>query len=460
MKKTVWILVFCIVQMLAHDAHSFEQNMSEIVKDAVRVLLMGETYGYWVGPNYWGGAHGSKAGDMPPIDALDAIAMKHDFAYLVAERIGHAIGGDAGKKAEYHLKQVADKIAVKDAKRLDPDPKKWRPPALDEKKAKKAHKTLIDLLSINKTKHHGLKKLIDPYVYLKISNDLVRFYTTYGLDLKAFDHAISTYFTHQELEKVRKGQAELSEKDLRRLTQVFWRHWYKQRGLTYLYPKISLIPVTTADRKDYRDEFDRIFATTGGSIPETAYQDFIRLRKLGASAQEAKQIIMRLRPGHYALDRMVAKRLIRIVLRRTPARIIAQRRAHIRKRLAQLGHDRLLYLLDYMGIKIKEKDTAKFMNCLCIEAHYGAIGTRQFYHPDTYGKYNPNYSCQQPGPPCIVSGFGCTRHPLPGPDKTPSGPWSYCLKTYKFTIKRGSKKASLSLVQLIEEQLRLYNLGK
>ncbi|MDP2733289.1 MAG: hypothetical protein Q8O63_09310 [Hoeflea sp.] len=53
------------------------------------------------------------------------------------------------------------------------------------------------------------------------------------------------------------------------------------------------------------------------------------------------------------------------------------------------------------------------LNCVCRAAGYGSPGTSQTYHPDTLGTYDKRYSCQHPGDPCVVSGFGCTRHPLP-----------------------------------------------
>lgn len=54
-----------------------------------------------------------------------------------------------------------------------------------------------------------------------------------------------------------------------------------------------------------------------------------------------------------------------------------------------------------------------FYDCLCRQARYGSSNTRQFFHPGRIGEYNPRYSCNQAGPPCVVSGYGCSRHPLP-----------------------------------------------
>lgn len=74
-----------------------------------------------------------------------------------------------------------------------------------------------------------------------------------------------------------------------------------------------------------------------------------------------------------------------------------------------LPHDRLLRVLKVLGVNTSDD----FLNCLCRTAAYGSSGTQQIYHPDTWGDYDKRYSCQHPGDPCIVSGFGCLRHPLP-----------------------------------------------
>lgn len=83
-----------------------------------------------------------------------------------------------------------------------------------------------------------------------------------------------------------------------------------------------------------------------------------------------------------------------------------------------LPHDRLLRVLKVLGVST----TDDFMNCLCRTAAYGSSGTQQFYHPDTWGDYDKRYSCQHPGDPCIVAGYGCLRHPLPSSSET----WESC----------------------------------
>lgn len=96
--------------------------------DAVWTMDEFIQYGNWYGPGWWGGTEGgSKPGVKQPVDALDAIAMKHDFAYQYAEEQGRV----HGKEYEYLLKAMADEIAVRDAKRLPKDPNEWDPPASD-----------------------------------------------------------------------------------------------------------------------------------------------------------------------------------------------------------------------------------------------------------------------------------------------------------------------------------------
>lgn len=75
----------------------------------------------------------------------------------------------------------------------------------------------------------------------------------------------------------------------------------------------------------------------------------------------------------------------------------------------KLNHVKLLATLKELNITPSES----YLNCLCRSAGYGSPQTRQFYHPETLGKYDARYSCQHPGEPCIVAGFGCGRHPLP-----------------------------------------------
>lgn len=75
----------------------------------------------------------------------------------------------------------------------------------------------------------------------------------------------------------------------------------------------------------------------------------------------------------------------------------------------KLQHDKLLIFLGSIG----QRPSDDLLNCVCYMAGYGSSSTHQYYHPDTLGTYDKRYTCQQPGPPCVVEGFGCSRHPLP-----------------------------------------------
>jgi len=89
-------------------------------------------YGNWYGPGYWGGSNNKTSpGNKQPVDALDAVAMRHDFAYQIAEEQGKI----HGKAEEQRLKAYADAIAVMEAKALPKDPRDWDPPAADPEKA-------------------------------------------------------------------------------------------------------------------------------------------------------------------------------------------------------------------------------------------------------------------------------------------------------------------------------------
>jgi hypothetical protein len=90
-------------------------------------------YGNWYGPGWWGGSElDNRAGALAPVDALDAVAQKHDFGYELAEKLGKH-----DPKLEAHYKAIADAIAVRDTLSLPDDPRKWNPPAKDAQLARK-----------------------------------------------------------------------------------------------------------------------------------------------------------------------------------------------------------------------------------------------------------------------------------------------------------------------------------
>lgn len=82
-------------------------------------------------------------------------------------------------------------------------------------------------------------------------------------------------------------------------------------------------------------------------------------------------------------------------------------------RIFSLPHDQMMAAMKAAGVSPSEE----YLSCVCRSAGYGQMGTAQYYHPGTIGEYDARYSCQHPGDPCIVSGFGCTRSPLPSEAK-------------------------------------------
>ncbi|MGC9456638.1 MAG: hypothetical protein ACP5DC_03855 [Halothiobacillaceae bacterium] len=84
--------------------------------------------------------------------------------------------------------------------------------------------------------------------------------------------------------------------------------------------------------------------------------------------------------------------------------------------LARLNHQKQDAVLKRLGIEVPEN----FYNCLCANAGYGSPQTARYFHPGPIPDSSP--SCESAGPPCIVAGFGCLRHPLP--DKRPV--WERC----------------------------------
>lgn len=127
--KDVPTAVKLIAEAVAEGDASGEGSFPFYTQDRFTTMTR---YGNWYGPGWSGGIERSeKPGNEQPVDALDAIAMKHDFGYEYAEEQGKL----HGKEYEYLLKAMADQIAVRDAKLLPKDPRSWDPPAADPDKA-------------------------------------------------------------------------------------------------------------------------------------------------------------------------------------------------------------------------------------------------------------------------------------------------------------------------------------
>jgi len=136
----------------------------------------------------------------------------------------------------------------------------------------------------------------------------------------------------------------------------------------------------------------------------------------------ALQAIAKARVQHDALERytlpIARKNCAEITKTGAPSKAIPCAPEDTLCHLTRLPHDQLMATMAQVGAKPSEA----FMTCLCRTAGYGSSSTSQFYHPDTLGTYDERYSCQHPGPPCVVAGYGCGRHNLPSDGKI----WATC----------------------------------
>lgn len=105
-----------------------------------------------------------------------------------------------------------------------------------------------------------------------------------------------------------------------------------------------------------------------------------------------------------------------------------KRRCLIMRKLIPLNHTKFINVLKKLNVKSPDP----YLDCLCRNAGYGSPQTRQFYHPDTLGKYDARYSCQHPGEPCVVAGYGCSRHPLPKDRKIRDS----CMESNRLNMKK------------------------
>lgn len=103
----------------------------------------------------------------------------------------------------------------------------------------------------------------------------------------------------------------------------------------------------------------------------------------------------------------------------------------IRQQIVRLSHTKFIDTL----IELNVKSPDPYHNCLCRNAGYGSPGTSQFYHPGVIGKPDKRYSCQQArkDEPCVVAGYGCTRHPLPKDSKIVDS----CMQLNRIGMKKG-----------------------
>ena len=107
-----------------------KHNLSTAIEDYIKRNDSVFQYGYWYGENWWRTKTTEQINKLP-IDSLDAIAQRHDFAYQIAEQQGKIYGAFQEKR----LKTIADYFAVRDANALPENPKTWVLPPSDVNKA-------------------------------------------------------------------------------------------------------------------------------------------------------------------------------------------------------------------------------------------------------------------------------------------------------------------------------------
>ncbi|ACU89749.1 hypothetical protein [Desulfomicrobium baculatum] len=142
---------------------------------------------------------------------------------------------------------------------------------------------------------------------------------------------------------------------------------------------------------------------------------------------------------------------------KAPVKEVAVKHKSLVEYLKSLNHKKMENVFEHLGVAPSQE----FLNCLCRSAGYGSPGTAQIYHPDTIGDYNPKYSCNKPGDPCVVSGFGCMRYPLP----SDSGIWETCLAANRMNMEKGDDgkvvpDSGQRIDDVLMEKIRDRNRGK
>jgi hypothetical protein len=151
MKQSILCTLFCLVLMVnplitafAAPDSFFGPRDRRVLKSAIDGYIKHIDsifrYGNWYGAS-WGSdvTETDKLGKQPPVDSLDIIAQRHAFAYQIAEQQGKIYGVAEEKR----LKAMAEYLAVRDAKTLAKNPKKWQYPPADPNKASRYRDRMI-----------------------------------------------------------------------------------------------------------------------------------------------------------------------------------------------------------------------------------------------------------------------------------------------------------------------------
>jgi hypothetical protein len=178
--------------------------------------------GYWYGPGWWGGSTlPDRVGPMPPTDSLDAVAMRHDFAYQIAEQYGAAFNSPA---LEQRIKSMADMQAVVDAASLPDDPQLWKYPPADIEEAKQARAQMVYGFAVISPSRELLGPLLEWDQRLA---DLSKF----GKMTLSFE-GIEPILRRYELSKIDEAEKQLTLADLNKMVDNRVFQWFRRYGKT------------------------------------------------------------------------------------------------------------------------------------------------------------------------------------------------------------------------------------
>lgn len=199
------------LQLMGVDASGTDRGWASLCAGVIKNDGIFQ-YGNWYGPGYWGGERNlHKAGLKAPVDSLDEIAMHHDYGYVIAEKYGKIYG----KKYEYKLKAMADKIAVRDSMRLPKDPRKWKKVPADIEKASRYRDRMTTAFIMESDLYKNLgdatkvgDAVTSPFItwFDKIDYEQIP-------DLKKFKMEVSSHIRGWEKDVAKKKQEEKKEKE-------------------------------------------------------------------------------------------------------------------------------------------------------------------------------------------------------------------------------------------------------
>jgi len=212
----IYPLVLQSDSFIEEQKRGWESAGNEILIDASpeRLHKVFLRYGNWTGPGLSGGLEDPiKIGLKPPVDSLDEASMRHDFAYLIAQKQGAIYGADE----EERLKSLADKILLKELRTLPKDPRKWKHPpkgSVDYKAVTDFKDRMITIFTLTEK---GQKYITSPYEKAK----------RIQIDSKK-DGTMTTIYK----ELITDQKQKLTESDLQRHVKTLTKDWKNHADFT------------------------------------------------------------------------------------------------------------------------------------------------------------------------------------------------------------------------------------